>query len=277
MNATVYPIHKPFFRLLFLMVFLFLAVSCEKETQWELQQSNIQTLVVDGILTNELKPQCIKLTLVNNQINQPVKYLSGASVTVSDGTAVFSFAESALSAGNYYSAPFQAVAGRIYQLRIVYQTHQFEAAAFMVPLTEHTAIAYSYDDQKDLYKYEPESSGDPVMSEVVTDWSHNAGYTSIYGNSRAKQLFYVLHNVDASKIFAPARETIYFPAGTKVIRQLYSLTPQHQAFLRSLLMETEWRGGVFDVQPGNVASNISNGGLGFFGVCMTQRDSTVVK
>lgn len=259
------------------MVFLFLAVACEKETSWELQQSNIQTLVVDGILTNELKPQCIKLSLINNQINQPVKNLSGASVTVSDGSAVYSFAESVLSAGYYYSAPFQAVAGKTYQLKINYQAYQFEASATMTPLTKHGAVAYSFDEHKQLYRYEPETSGDPVMAEVVTDWSHNAGYTSKYGASRAKQLFYVLNNVDASKIFAPSRETIYFPSGTKIVRQLYSLTPQHQAFLRSLLMETEWRGGVFDVQPGNVVSNISNGGLGFFGVCMTQKDSTVVK
>jgi hypothetical protein len=265
------------FRLIILLIPMFFAVSCEKETKWELQESNIQTLVVDGILTNELKPQCIKLSLINNQINQPVKILSGAIVTVSDGSAVYSFAESTHLAGNYFSTPFQAVAGKSYRLKIDYQAHQFEATAAMAPLTTHAAIAYSYDDQKQLYKYEPESSGNPVMSEVLTDWSHNAEYATKYGSNKAKQLFYVLHNVDASKIFAPARETIYFPAGTKIVRQLYSLTAQHQAFLRSLLMETEWRGGVFDVQPGNVALNISNGGLGFFGVCMTQTDSTVVK
>ncbi|NJK98356.1 MAG: DUF4249 family protein [Bacteroidales bacterium] len=146
MNATINPIPKWFFRIFFLMVSLFLAVSCEKETQWELQQSNIQTLVVDGILTNELKPQCIKLSLINNQINQPEKHLSGASVTVSDGSAVYSFAESTLSAGYYYSPPFQAVAGKTYQLKINYQTYQFEASATMTPLTKHGAIAYSFDE-----------------------------------------------------------------------------------------------------------------------------------
>jgi hypothetical protein len=42
-------------------------------------------------------------------------------------------------------------------------------------------------------------------------------------------------------------------------------------------METEWSGGVFDVQHGNVNTNLSNGALGFFGVCMVVIDTIVFK
>lgn len=255
---------------------LVLATSCEKEISWKLQQSTVQTLVVDGILTNEMKQQCIRLSLVNSEINQPMLALSGASVTVTDGSSVYNFTELSGNAGSYYSLPFQAVAGKTYKLKIEYQSAIFEASADMVPLTPAGAIKYSLDSGKQLYKYEPEDPSDPVMTEINLDWSKDAAYTNSYGSSKAKMYYYKLKDIDANKIFAPDKENIYFPIGTKIIRRQYSLTEEHQAFLRSLLMETEWRGGIFDVQPGNVSTNISNGGLGFFAVCTTKVDSTVV-
>jgi hypothetical protein len=80
-----------------------------------------------------------------------------------------------------------------------------------------------------------------------------------------------------NNIFGPAKDTIYFPAGTKIIRRKYSLSKEHQDFIRTLLIETEWRGGIFDVQQGNVLTNISNGARGFFAACMVLSDTTVVK
>ena len=80
-----------------------------------------------------------------------------------------------------------------------------------------------------------------------------------------------------NKELGSEKETIFFPLGTKIIRKRYSLTDEHQVFLRSLLMETEWRGGIFDVQQGNVLTNVSKGGLGFFGACTVTTDSLIVK
>lgn len=257
------------------MLIFVLATSCEKEISWKLQQSNVQTMVVDGIITNELKPQHIKLSLVNSEINKPLQALSGAKVTVNNGTTTYEFTES--DPGNYYSSPFQAVVGKTYKLSIDYQERTFEASATMVSLTPPGAIKYSFDAGRLLYKYEPENTSNPAMTEINLDWSNDASYTTLYGNSKARAYYYTLNDIDANKIFAPEKEIIYFPAGTKITRRQYSLTEEHQAFLRSLLMETEWRGGIFDVQPGNVSSNISNGGLGYFGACTVLKDSTLVE
>jgi hypothetical protein len=41
-------------------------------------------------------------------------------------------------------------------------------------------------------------------------------------------------------------------------------------------METEWSGGLFDVQPGNVTTNLTNGALGYFAVCMIVSDTIYV-
>jgi hypothetical protein len=115
------------------------------------------------------------------------------------------------------------------------------------------------------------------MTEVFYDWSFDHDYCNIYGFCTAAETYYTLNNEDVNKAFGPDRQVIRFPVGTTIIRKTYSLSVEHQQFLRSLLMETDWRGGLFDVQAGNVNTNITNGAKGFFGVCMVVSDTTVVQ
>jgi hypothetical protein len=65
---------------------LAILVGCEKEYPWDFKPDNISRLVVDGIITNELMPQCIKLSETNQDMNQGFNPVSGAFVSVSDGT-----------------------------------------------------------------------------------------------------------------------------------------------------------------------------------------------
>jgi hypothetical protein len=252
-----------------------LIVGCEVEYPWKLQSDNTQTLVVDGILTNELKAQIIKLSLVNPGINMPYQPVSGAAISVSDNTHLYIFSESSQEPGSYYSTPFQAVVDKNYVLKIGVQSSIYTASAYMVAITALGQIKIIRD--KNLYRYNDVKYGNPAMIEVFYDWSSDTAYCSSYGSCQAQETFYVLNNVDVNKEFGPSKDTIFFPKGTKIIRKKYSLSEEHQDFLRSLLMETEWRGGIVDVQQGNVSTNISNGARGFFGACMVLSDTTVVK
>jgi len=259
-------------------VFIFLGLlltGCETKYPWTLQSDNNQTLVVDGIITNEPKAQCIKLSLVNSVINMPYTPFSGATVNISDSTHLYQFNESDQEPGSYYSSPFQAVVGKNYALSITCKTNSYIANANMVPVTPFDQIKIV--KEKNLYRYNHVKYGDPAMIDVYYDWSSDTAYCAIYSHCQVQETYYVLKNVDVNNIFGPGKDTIFFPTGTKIIRKKYSLTEEHQNFIRTLLMETEWRGGIFDVQQGNVLSNISNGARGFFGACMVISDTTVVK
>jgi hypothetical protein len=258
----------------FLLLTLLVA-GCEVEYPWKLQSDSTKALVVDGILTSEPKAQCIKLSLVNPGINMPYNPVSGAIVNVSDSTNLYQFNESAQEPGSYYSSPFQAVVGKTYNLLINYESISYIASASMVPVTPLDIISIIKD--KGLCRYNFIKSGNPAMIEVNYDWSSNPAYCTTYGSCQAQEDYYVLNNVDVNNIFGPAKDTIFFPVGTKIIRKKYSLSKGHQDFIRALLIETEWRGGIFDVQQGNVLSNISNGAKGFFATCMVISDTTVVK
>jgi hypothetical protein len=42
------------------------------------------------------------------------------------------------------------------------------------------------------------------------------------------------------------------------------------------MAETEWRGGLFDVQPGNVRTNLSEGAVGYFSVSAVVADTNLI-
>ena len=249
---------------------------CEIEYPWKLQESEVKNMVVDGIITNEMKAQRINLSITNTKPNKLSEPLSGATVTVDDKNNQYHFIESSTIPGSYFSLPFQAVVGKTYVLTIFNNSKTFTARDSMVSITELSSFNLSIESKGDFYVYNHIKTGMPAIIEVYFDWTKSTEYTQTYGSREAQETFYILKNVDINEVLHPDKEIIRFPKGTKIIRRKYSLSEEHQVFIRSLLMETEWRGGLFDVQQGNVSTNLNNGALGFFGVCMILKDSMVV-
>ncbi len=262
---------------LVLVLTIILLPGCETEYPWELQESEVKNMVVDGIITNEMKAQHIKLSISNTKPNKLSEPISGATVTVDEKNNHYQFIESSTLPGSYISLPFQAVVGKTYVLSITINSKIFTARDSMVSITELSPFNLSIESKGEFYVYNHIKTGMPAIIEVYFDWTKNTEYTQDYGSSMAKETFYILKNVDINEVLHPDMEIIRFPKGTKIIRRKYSLSEDHQAFIRSLLMETEWRGGLFDVQQGNVSTNLNNNALGFFGVCMILKDSMEVK
>lgn len=261
--------------LVLLLTIIFLS-GCETEYPWKLQESEVKNMVVDGIITNEMKSQRINLSMSNTKPNKLSEPISGATVTVDDKNNRYQFIESLTIPGSYFSLPFQAVVGKTYVLTITSNSKIFTARDTMVSITELSLFNLSIQSKGDFYVYNHIKTGMPAIIEVYFDWTKSTEYTQNYGSNMAQETFYILKNVDINEVLHPDKEIIRFPKGTKIIRRKYSLSEEHQKFIRSLLMETEWRGGLFDVQQGNVSTNLNNGALGFFGVCMVLKDSTMV-
>jgi hypothetical protein len=254
---------------------LLLLVSCEENTTWELQSSDIFA-VADCILTNELKPQELRLYRSSDKLNELPVGISGAVVEISDGRQILNFTEDATEAGKYVSAvPFRATAGIIYRLTIFLGTKADTAYAEMTGITPLDKIDIESKDS--LYRLVYHESQDASLMEVYYDWSARPDFCQKYGYCEASEVFYTLDNIDAEKVFAPDRQVISFPEKTRIIRRKYSLSNAHQQFVRALLLETEWRGGLFDAEQGNVPTNFSHGIRGWFGACMVETDTTLFK
>jgi hypothetical protein len=252
------------------LLLLLLTLSCEKITTWDIQPSD-QFPVVDCIITNELKYQELTLYLSAKGLNQNPEAISGAVITMNDGISTLSFSE--IEPGKYRSAePFMASAGNEYTLSVTCRGITAVARAEMVAITPLESLEIVARDS--LFRFVYHSGNQPSMTEVFYDWSAVPGYCESYGSCQASEVFYTLDNIDVSKMFAPDRIIIPFPKGTQIIRRKYSLSKDHQQFIRSLLLETDWRGGLFDVEQGNVPTNFSSGMRGWFATCMVLSDTT---
>lgn len=253
---------------------LLIFTGCEQETIWDIQESR-RYVIVDALLTNELRYQTIRVHTSNLDMNENPQPVSGVEILLSDDDGSVSFIEDPTQPGRYYSIyPIRTVAGKIYQLAIHYDTTYDTAYAYMEGITpmEPTVIV----PHEDLYRYSYIPSSLPSMMEVYYLWTDVPEFCEYYGECYAAETFYTLDIIDISKEFAPEKEIIAFPEGTMIIRRKYSLNEPHQHFIRSLLLETEWRGGLFDVEQGNVPTNFIHGTRGWFATCMVLMDTAHV-
>jgi hypothetical protein len=252
-----------------------LFIACEKQTSWELQTST-RFPVVDCILTNEMKHQELRLYQSSGQLNEDPAGIRGAQIRITDGNHEYLFREDSLEAGRYFSSEtFMASAGQVYQLVISSGDITDTALAEMTGITPLETI--DIISHKDLYRIVYHESPQASMLEVFYDWRQDTAYTRSYGASQASETFYTLLNIDPEKEFAPGKVIIPFPKNTRIIRRKYSLSADHQNFIRELLLETEWRGGLFDAEPGDVPANFHHGIRGWFAVCMVISDTTFYK
>ncbi|MBN1949916.1 MAG: DUF4249 family protein [Bacteroidales bacterium] len=259
-------------------ILIVLLQGCEKEYAWNFQSDELNLIIVDGIITNEKKSQEIFLSQTNTGLNDSLKPLSGAQVRVSDGQHLYLFTESAYRPGWYCSDTFRAVINYSYHLEVFYEGVILTADAVTSAVTPLGGYEIRHDTLTGLNRFLlRDSSESASFTEVYYDWSVDSVFLGEYGSGQAKETFYRIPRTDVNAVFAPRKQVINFPGGTRLIRKKYSMTDDHLEFVRSLLMETEWSGGLFDVQHGNLSTNISEGGLGYFAVCMVVSDTLLVE
>ena len=267
-----------------IFIFIFGFISCEKKIAWDIPESEFNTIVVDALLTNEYKFQEVKLSLPRNDINDTTPPETGATVSISDGIDSLNFTESAEHSGLYISEEkITAIIDKEYYLTVEYESETYEAETYLVPVYTSNRLYYAPVEGSDiLYEIKwiaPEySTYEQAMYEIIIDWSYLVGGNPEDTITRAKIFHYTLNTIDVSyTIFPQEKEKVYFPQYSIIIERKYSLTDEHAAYIRALLAETEWQGSLFEEARGNLPTNISNGGLGFFGASSMIADTMLVQ
>jgi len=268
-----------------LLTYLFLTLlllSCEKQTDWELQESNNEYIVVNGIITNELKVQSISLSRPVTGINGQSQPVTCATVLISSNQMVYNFHEDTLQPGLYLSdKAFAGFKNKTYSLLITSGSNVYSSKAVLATPFDFIFLVYKKITNENLYRIiwvaNTYNSVRPAMYEIFLDWSSVPGYENTDPDSCwAKLYYYSLPTLDVSEIFAPSLQKMSFPAGTLITERRYSLTDEHAAYIRSLLLETTWQGGFFNTAAANVPTNLSEGALGYFGACgVVEKQETV--
>ncbi|MCF8381017.1 MAG: DUF4249 domain-containing protein [Bacteroidales bacterium] len=252
-------------KLLYILIVISL-YSCEEPLDWEQKSELNPRLVVEGIVTNITGQNYVKLSFPVSQSGSTPRAVSGAVVALTnDGTSFEYFQEDSLNPGLYIPGDnFRTVVNQFYLLYISVGDYEFYARASMIPVVPLKKFLYYKDSENPgNYRILFPQSDDPSMIRYIADY-----YDSVSTNViRSVFYHYNLSTIDVNEFFKPAKESLSFPSNTRVIRMKYSLAPDHEKYIRSLLSETEWKGGWFDVLPGNLPTNLSQGGVGYFGAC----------
>jgi len=268
----------------FIYILLILLISCEKQTDTPIKAKDLNLVVVDATLTDEHITQSIRLTESVTELNAVPKPYTGASVIISDPDHPPFFLTEQSEDPGVYQLPgsFTAHPNAEYTLQISKDGKTYTAKTFMVPVGPFVRLRVQKDASNRLFHIvwvaNPYDALHPSMFEILLDWSKVPGYTTMPPEScKARLYYYTLPTIDVSQIFSPEMEQIKFPLGTKIIERKYSLNPDYAEFIRALISETNWKGGLFDSAPANVPSNLSEGAVGFFAACSVVSDSAFVQ
>lgn len=257
--------------------------SCEEKSDWDIQTGNLEAVVIDAMITNEFKYQEIRLSKPYADPNGMVVPVSGAQVAVSQDGFSVPFLESGVQPGTYLSQV--KVAGtihKVYTLSVYHEGINYTAQASMIPVIPSWPLIILPVDGSDSLRriewiapqYNPE---DMAMYQVDVDWTHLVDSTATDTLTIARMFRYTLNTIDVNYVIFPQdKEEVFFPVGSILIAKKFSVNDDYGVFLRALLSETEWQGSLFEEIRGNLPTNISNGGLGYFSACSVVADTIVV-
>lgn len=255
---------------------LLVSFSCQEIIQHPLKSENTDLIVVEALLTNENISHLVKISRPYGTQNQPPQPISGAEVTITDGSNTALLTETPAGSGHYITPPVRAVYGRTYKLKILYAGKTYEAQDSAVPVEALRPLETKKATGPNSYNLVLNESGTaPNFIQHSIRWANTPACQG--GQAcRGEVIFYDLKTIDVNSVFKPDKKEFVFPAGSIVVRKKYSVSQAYKTFLRGMLSETEWRGGVFDVDRANATTNLSAGAIGFFTVCTVVSDSVKI-
>ena len=256
-----------------------MCISCSEKINWELEYQQTDVIVVEGKITSEAKAHEVILSWPVYEINTLPEPVTGAKVEINDAREIHTLTEDRSRPGVYLTD--RGFAGEVekgYQLRIRHGERGINAVAFMRKVEPFPNMRLrKVQNNPPLYEAYISDQNGPSVIRMELDWSHVRGYDTLSAEKNHALIYhYTLGSVDVNRIFPPEREHVYFPPGTIIYREKESVSRSYEEFLRGMLSETDFRGGVFDVLPGNARTNLSEGAIGFFTAADVIRDTVII-
>lgn len=274
MKRTIKPTIN---RIVIFVLLASLMSACTERIDITLDESYTR-LVVDGAITTDTMQHSVKLTKTTSYFyNSPSPAVTGALVTVSDGTSITTLSET--EPGVYKTpADYYGVPGRNYTLNIQLREPlsgftDYEASSYMNQVTALDSIkavehpewgskgyveikCYVLDPPStDFYMFKTYKNGALVtdtLSEVLVtdDRFYNGNYTNGIGVG-----FFDLSN--------PTQKV---ENGDILSLQSARITEEYYRFITQVQVQSGFQTPLFSGPPANIAGNINHDAIGFFAV-----------
>ena len=171
------------------------------------------------------------------------------------------------------------VPGKTYELSIENEGEMYVAKEFLAPVAEVEMIEIEFleeDEENSNLIYEVLLWAQETPD--VANWYR--WRTLLNGESLSDSLINLIFTPDQGSdgvyLEGIAVDEIVALPGDTVVLEQYSISEQANDIWLAMLLETEFRGGLFDSPPANVETNVSNGALGYFGAFSVSRGMAVV-
>lgn len=268
-----------------LFYLFFLLVSCTETIDFYIPNSD-KKIIIDAVFTTHIRQQEVYVyysTDYNDSL-APEK-LSGASISLSDQENEYLFYE--YSPGFYLSNENLALNTNVeYTLRVLINgtIYQAKSTAKNIGATiDSISIKVSIDTN--LITQEIDTSLNLWMAKKENDFLGDY-YISKYFINNVSQLNsvrdYILFNdqfINGQYLNLPIHQLNInkLRFGDSLRLELYGVEKAYSDYLSNILLQTDFKGGIFDTPSANVKGNFTNGALGYFSVSDVRTSSIKIK
>ena len=280
----MYYTNKIFF--LTLVLVSIVAISCTEKIDIQLDESYTR-LVVDGTITTDTMAHTVVLTSTSSYFyNQPAPFVSGASVSITDGTQTFGLSE--VTPGIYRTLPdVFGVAGKTYTLTInlakaIGGYSDYTAISAMSPVNSLDSVSLLFHPEwtknglweVKCYVQEPPTidfyrfmiyKNSTLLTDTLNEWFvtddkfFNGNYTNGATVAYLRQ--------------GSAQEGLI--EGDTVTVEVNSISKDYYNFVIEAQAELRGSNPLFSGPPANVKGNINNGAIGFFSAYSATRSFAI--
>jgi len=275
--------------LIYTAIIISLALSaCTEPIDLELNKEENVRLVVDALITTESKAHLVDLSLTSDYFKEgTADRARDAIVTISDGNTTETLSE--LEPGKYYtSESYAGEVNKTYTLTIDYNEEIYSSTSILPSVATLDSIQVEYfepiiipgEEEEETgpadnymvfpYFQEPSTPGDYYIFKMLINGEYFTGSIEdwFFTDDVAVNGSYI-GDAEFFRFYAEPGDTITF--------EQFSMTEEVYDNLQAVLLETVFRGGLFDGAPANVPSNISNGAVGAFIAADIETKSVVIE
>jgi len=276
---------------LLILCAIILGTTCTERFDVDLG-STYTRLVVEGSISTDTMAHEVKLSRSADYFyNKSLEPVSGASVSITDGTNVFPLTEDPQDSGTYRTAPnVYGVPGRTYILTISNvdinndgKYEDYSASGRINALVQPDSIQvvkntifYTTVWEIRLYANDPAATRDYYMFRT---WKNGRLLTDTINEISLLDDEYfngVNSNGMPIQYLSAGKEDEITRLGDKIMLETMNITKEYYDFVTELISESQGS-DPFGGQPANVSTNLSNGAIGFFATYSVTRIFAVYK
>ncbi|MEI6884205.1 MAG: DUF4249 domain-containing protein [Bacteroidota bacterium] len=273
------------------VLLLFVVASCTERIDVKLDESYTR-LIIDGSITTDLAPSVVTLTKSSGYFsNAPSPKVTGATVTLFDGTTLYQLTETVPGKSGMYSSrdPLPGKAGKEYTLHVempeaISGHTSYEAACILNPVASIDSVTVTFHPDWgnngiwsiNLYAQEPGNQenfylfnwfrngvpmSDSIQEKIVMDDKF------ISGKYIAGLNIFDIDNTHKWETLKP---------GDTITLQMSGITKGYLNFI-SQVQQAGFNIPFFTGPPANVQGNVGSGGSGYFAAYSNSYATTIVR